>query len=1841
MNHKSCSLLACVFLVCMACGAKADLLHRYSFTNGDTTALDSVGGQHGTLENGAAISDNAVQFDGSDDYVNLPGNLITGFSSVTFEAWYTYSASINWMRIFDFGDTNSSTGAGRNYIFYIPYSSASTSRLAISDDDPGYNHEEMIDYSLPNQSVPVHVACVYDGDNETMSLYVDGQPADSISVTIPLSAVDNVYSYLGRSLYPDPYLLGSIDEFRIYDHALDSSEVLIDYSLGPDVANSAYVATNPNPANNSVGVKSSIEPSWTPPTDPPDSYTVYISDDPDLVGAEVISVLSGTSCDPDLDDGTKYYWRVDTNYGATTYTGLVWNFFTCFLSVDSSPAGDLNGDYEVNITDLLILAESWLNDTDYLEFAGLAGSWLDIESALIINEFMADNANSLLDPDDPLGKYDGWIEIYNRSSVAKDLGGMYLTDDLGNPDKWLIPGGVTIEAQGYLIFWADEDQEQGDTHTNFKLDAEGEEIGLFDSDGVTLIDGVIFDEQYRDLSYGRFPDNSLIWKLFDAPTPGHCNCEGYDGAVNQVDVNVDGGFYSSSAEAFDVTLSCSTVGAVIYYTTDFTEPTEASTEYTGPIHIDSTTCLRAAAFKPDWLTKESVSRTYVFLDEVMDQPSWPSGFPTSWGSLTPDYEVDPDVVDDPAYSSTFKDDLQTVPSVCIVIPNEELFGATSGIYSHPTQRGDAWERAASVEIIDPVAGEYCQANAGLRVHGGYARTQNVAKQSLRMIFRSIYGPPKLEFPLFVDSDVESFDQLVLRATWNYSWTGDSGGLTERAQYMREMYGHDTIRDMGRLQGYGRHVNVYLNGLYWGMYILTERPDDGFASEHLGGSKSDYDVIKTDAAYWEGPNVIELLAGDRVAWDQLFALAAEDLSGAQAYANIQEYVDIPALIDYMLMIFHTGSRDAPTLIGTVTTPRNFYAIHKREPGEGFVFLPWDVEWSLEESGTDRVNLAYETGYENPAYLFNRLKANDEFRMLVADHAHKHYFNDGVLTEENTIARYWERSMDMYGVIVGESARWGDARRSTPYTRDIEWVNERNRIINTYFPARDSAVLSQLRNAGLYPNVDAPVFNVNGSYQHGGYISSSDSFSITATSGTVWYTVDDSDPRVPTTTESTDTTLAPEAADKRVLVPDEDIGTGWRTDTSYNDSGWDICTGSPGGVGYENSSGYEGLISFDVHDDMYDEYTSCYIRIPFSVNSQDLAGFNSMTLKARYDDAFVAYINGTEVARRNFTGTPEWDSNADNGNHEASSSNWDEIIDISAYIGNLNAGDNVLAIQGMNYNDTSSDFVICAELIAGTGVSPGGVSPTAIEYTGPITFSKSTHVKARALDGSTWSALNEATYAVGPVASNLCITELMYYPADPNTEFIELKNIGAVTIDPALAKFTNGIDFTFPSLTLDPDEYVLIVENPAEFSAAYPDVPAGVEVLGPYDGSFDNGGERIKLVDAVGQTIHKFDYDDGWYEITDGGGFSLTIKDPTGTDPNLWDEKAGWRPSASIGGSPGEDDSGEIPELGSIKINEVLSHSDVLYTYDWVELYNTTAAPINIGGWYLSDNDNNFKKYTIPVGTTIGGYDYCVLREDLHFGVGNPADPGNVPFALSENGETLYLHSGQDGEITGYSEEEDFGASEADVSFGRYEKSTGTFNFVAMSAMTQGSANAYPKVGPVIINEIMYNPPEGGSYEYVELYNITGSTVYLQEYDNDQGIYAAWKFTDGIEYTFPLGTSIPAHSYLIVAKDTTVFNAYYTSTPGGIQVLGPYDGQLDNGTEAVELSKPGDEVGGIRNYIRKDCVNYSDGSHPVGEDPWPTESDGTGDSLHQKTPNLINNNYGNDVINWEADSPSPGM
>ena len=332
------------------------------------------------------------------------------------------------------------------------------------------------------------------------------------------------------------------------------------------------------------------------------------------------------------------------------------------------------------------------------------------------------------------------------------------------------------------------------------------------------------------------------------------------------------------------------------------------------------------------------------------------------------------------------------------------------------------------------------------------------------------------------------------------------------------------------------------------------------------------------------------------------------------------------------------------------------------------------------------------------------------------------------------------------------------------------------------------------------------------------------------------------------------------------------------------------------------------------------------------------------------------------------------------------------------------------------------------------------------------------------------------------------------------------------------------------------------------------------------------------------------------------------------------------------------------VGTVIINEVLAHAHDTAS-DWIELYNTTGSSINIGGWYLSDNDSPLTKYRIPTGTTIPAYGYLVFYENTSFGTGQN---DNVAFGFSENGETAYLSLLRDGKYFGMDDLK-FDASERNISFGRYITSRGDVKFVSMDSNTPGQANSYPKVGPIVISEIMYNPLEGSDAEYIELHNIKNYFIPLRVYDPCVSGYASWKLTQGPNFDFnsptlPNDINIPANGYLIVARKLSTFTATYGSMPPGVQVVGPFANgtKLGNDGENVEISMLGDADivdPNIRYYIRIDNVRYSDGKHHqdfVGLDPWPQGPDGDGQSLQR----IVMTAFGDDVNNWRADDPTPG-
>ena len=1309
---------------------------------------------------------------------------------------------------------------------------------------------------------------------------------------------------------------------------------------------------------------------------------------------------------------------------------------------------------------------------------------------------------------------------------------------------------------------------------------------------------------------------------FDVPTPGKYNNQpGYSGLVSKPTLSAAHGFYNSE---FNVEINCVTEDAIIRYTIDGSTPTlDNGIDYTigAPIPIVDSTCIRAGAFKDGWLDSRVETQTYIFLEDAINQPVLPEGFPSQW-RMAANYVMRPDVVS--AYQDKIMEAMTSIPTMSIVMDQDDLFGQTNGIYSNPFGEGFEWERPCSLEMIFPDGQEGFQISCGVRVFGRGSRHNN--KLSFKLLFKSMYGPSKLNFKLFDDSPVTEYDVLMLRGGSNHSWvhTGDFiEWQRQGALYIRDLWARDAQLAMGQLSSHGRYMHLYINGLYWGLYNPTERPNAAFLASHEGGEKEEWDAVK----HMDGA-----IDGTIDNWNQTMAMANAGLETAEAYDAIKDYIDIDNLIDYTILVHYSQNVD---WVGN-----NWYAGRRRLDGWKWMFFVWDTEYAMYDVNLD---ITGRDGNGTPPRFFHACRANAEFRLRFADRLHRHLFNNGVLTPDRAKALFMNRANEINTAIIGESARWGDAWMSAhggvPYTRDDDWLPALDWMLNVFLTERAAVMIDQYRDIDLYPQTSAPVFNINGSYKHGGAVAEAAELTMS----------------LPAEPRYINITLLDEGQPVWAHIPtDDSLASTWTTmDFVPKSPDWtDGTTNS--GVGYEITGGYENLIETDVQSDMYEKEKSVLCRLEFEYDGRK---FEELLLHMKYDDGFVAYLNGdTEIARSSNV-TNDTPGSAATGNHEAGSSY--QKFPITDYQSLLTVGTNVLAIHGINGSSNSSDMLVLPKIVGKVfdlsppasdiwfttdGSDPrspdGDINPAAINIsqTESFTLSESVPVKARTLDNGQWSALNETTYAVGPVIDNLRITEIMYNPADPNAEFIELKNIGPEPINIGLVKFTNGIEFTFPSQELAAGDYVLVAQSPAELAAAAPSIPPSVQTFGPYTSRLNDGGEKIELVDAIGRTIQEFDYKDGWFEITDGLGFSLTIRDPSNSDPNDWDRKSGWRASFANGGSPGEGDSLLVLPEDAVIINELLSHADTLST-DWIEFYNTTDDPINIGGWFISDNDNDLMKYEIEESLIIPSHGYAVFYQNLNFGSGS-ADPGShTGFAFSENGERVYLTSGLDGELTGvYSEERKFDPSASDIAFGHYVKTDGSNDFVAMSSNTPGWLNANPKIPSVIINEIAYHPDTDGDAEFVELYNRSGLPVTL--YDSVKGV--PWRLVDdagdaspalNFEILTPPPSSSPitlaSGEYLLLVKDKNAFETVFLKgnpiSTLGVQWLEWGSGKLDNGGgDQLELQRPGDLKDTVRMYIRVDRVTYDD------EAPWPTEPDSSDTYSLQR---LYDNQYGNDAINWD--------
>lgn len=613
-----------------------------------------------------------------------------------------------------------------------------------------------------------------------------------------------------------------------------------------------------------------------------------------------------------------------------------------------------------------------------------------------------------------------------------------------------------------------------------------------------------------------------------APTPGGANTGiVFNGFVETPVTTPERGFYD---EPLQVEVTTSTPGAVIRYTTDGSEPTESSLVIPSQLTISQTTNLRVKGFLDGARPSEIRTDSFFFVDDIVTEPrvtgningqTMRTGLDA--GVLAATYQ------DASGEVVTVQDALKAIPSLSITTDDANLFSPETGIYVNATEK---WERPASAEWIHPDGSEGFQIDAGLRIRGGFSRNPQFPKHSFRLFFRDEYGEGRLEYDFFNDGGITSFKRMDLRTTQSGNWASN-GDPTNTL--LRDIVFRDAALAMGDPCTRSSWFHLYLNGQYWGMYQTEERPEENFGADNFGGHKDDYDLIKTWRPYDNQPRGYGFWiedpapAGNLDAYGRLHALAQAGFVTNEAYFAAQgmnvngerdpaheRLLDVDNLIDYLLLIYHAAAVDNGITwwTGDDNILNNLYGLYNRENPDGFKWIQHDGEISydrvanrfpieLDRTGPYTHPQLQEFQYFNPQTLHEKLLLNEEYRIRFLDRVYKHLSGTGALTKDPMQERLDERVSQIDQAVVAHSARWGN----TSLDRD-SWVTSvaNQRAFFERSGDRSDEVIGYIAADGFIPSTTPPEFS-----QAAGVVGAGSSLELTSTLGTIYYTLDGSDPR----------------------------------------------------------------------------------------------------------------------------------------------------------------------------------------------------------------------------------------------------------------------------------------------------------------------------------------------------------------------------------------------------------------------------------------------------------------------------------------------------------------------------------------------------------------------------------------------------------------------------------------------------------------------------------------------------------------------------------------------------------
>lgn len=1276
---------------------------------------------------------------------------------------------------------------------------------------------------------------------------------------------------------------------------------------------------------------------------------------------------------------------------------------------------------------------------------------------------------------------------------------------------------------------------------------------------LTLVDHIAFEQQVDDISYGRSIINPAAWIFMAHPTPGKANNSPIVSKPRETStspiITPEGGLYE-----LPLTLSIASMGEEIRFTTNGSNPTPTSALYTEPIDLTGTTVVRARTFGLGKVPSQIITHTY-FVGESLEDG---------------------------------------LPIISVTAPDDTLFNPEFGIYGNRnTSSGNIHkgvDAPGNLEFFPADGSKGFSINGGFRL-GGENNFLAHPQKALNFVIRGRYGDDALNYDLFPESGIGTFTALTLREG------GDDWGKAHLTDAI-----WNAIVD-GRMEvetNRYRPAAMFINGNYWGLYNIRDRWDDNWFFQEYGTDDGDYDHIRFDRS------ALSLENGKIEDWRELFGfLIRPGSSNQEAWEVVESEIDIDSLVDFTI---------CETFGGNTSWQGNREAWQDNRSNGKWRWLLPDMDRTLGNTSS-RSNV---TSFIEGETTVSRMLTLPNFRNRLAQRAAAH-------STSTLSARRLKRLIDTLGAAAAPEIPRQLSRWSNP--TEANYITSLERMKN-FVDLQEDRFLDEIGSN----TVETPLANLTlatigeGSFKFAGVklkpqtfkafentLTEIDAIPAPGFKFTHWSGVDGDAKTILKFVGDTTITahFSPDSSTKLsgtlsrnlTLIPEnspyiitEDLLVQAGTTLSIKP-----------GVTLQFQSGINlrvfGTLRVEGLDDA---------KVQFKGHQGEIWGGLS------FEKTTTSSILNHLIIRNASRGEdPLIYPSAISGLDADIEMNFIDIGESRGPLffrgGNMILRDSVIAIpltgDGLNVKKGRAETLRCTFI--------GNQSPNtdAIDYDGVI-------------DGIirncriyNFKGFNSDGIDIGEECMNCLIEDnSIFYSSD--------KGVSVGQGSTIIIKNNLIVGCPLGIAVKDTGSSVLVDQN------TIVDCEEGVAV---YEKNFGSGGGKAIVTNSIFSNCEKAITSDSYSSITVTYSLSDTsplpgatnlLADPLFTDVDAFNfEIMAGSPAFDAGDPqhPNDPDdtradigalyrysSNDYPfnQTPSIVINEILANSGD--ASDWIELYNRTNNPFEIGGWFLSDSKSDLMKFRIPSGTIIPAGGFLTFNEDLHFGEDSD-DPGRIEgFALSDTGETVYLTSADEDQLSHYRFEEKFGSSLEGQTVGfHYKSSSDSYNFVPLETPTPGALNSLPMLGPIVISEIMYHNP----VEYLELLNVSSRPVPLR----------GWKINQGIEIQIASNLVINPGQRVILSEDADLFRSLYRPEEG-LLILEWADGKLNNSGETVELERPGPlNKFGTPTFVRVDRVKYDN------KQPWDIDADGTGLALRK----VDEKAYGNDFINWLASPPSPGL